>query len=56
MLLVKIIILIVVFVCMFEWHELKNNNIRHDEHKYFVIAIILLAVFLIIMFIESEDV
>ena len=55
MFLIKIIILVVAFVCMFEYNELKRNNIRHDENKYFVIAVILLIIFLIISFIESED-
>jgi len=55
MFLIKIIILVVSCVCMFEYNELKKNNIRHDENKYFVIAVILLIVFLIISFIESEE-
>lgn len=55
MILIKIVILVVAYVCMFEYNELKRNNIRHDENKYFVIAVILLIIFLIIYFIESEE-
>lgn len=37
--LIRIVILIIAFICFYEWDHLKRNNVRHDEHKYLVMAI-----------------
>jgi len=52
--LIEIVILIVSVVCFFEWKELKSNNIRHDEMKFFIIGILFLILFLMLIYIDNQ--
>lgn len=54
--LVEIIIIIIAIVCFFEWDELRHNNIRNDENKYFVIGVLLMLAFFILLYITHTTI
>lgn len=47
--LIRIILLIMAVVCFYEYKELKNNNIRHDE-LYFLCGGVILSAILLMTF------
>lgn len=54
--LIEIIILIISIVCFFEWDELRRNNVRNDENKYFVIGVLLIIAFLILIYVTHSTI
>lgn len=53
--LIQVMLFIMMMACFYEWHHLSRNTIRHDEVKYFVIAVILLIALVYTFFIGGSE-
>lgn len=51
---IEIVTLIVAIVCFFEWDELRRNNIRNDEKKFFIMGVLLLITFFVLLYVGHD--